>query len=86
VADPTSGPEYVFAASHVSSPDIPSVAPNVTVSARLNQPFESGARPGVAVVAGAVASYLTGSEALRALPAWSRQVPLREAVELSGPE
>src|SRR5262245_3745155 len=81
-----SGPEYVFAASQVSRPDTPSVASKVTVRAWLNQPLESAARPGVAEVAGAVASYFTGSVALLAFPAWSRQVPETAAVALSGPE
>ena len=51
----------------------------------LYQSLTSGARAGVVVAAGAVASYLNGSDATVELPAWSEQVPLTAAAELSGP-
>ena len=58
-----------------------------TVSAWLYQPFESGAREGVAVTTGPVASYWK-LKALLALvfPARSRHVPLTVPVASSGPE
>ena len=52
----SSGPEYVCGATHVSTPDVASVPEKVTMSAWLYQPFESGARPGVALTVGPVAS------------------------------
>jgi hypothetical protein len=52
----------------------------------LYQPFESGARAGVAVTVGAVASYLSGNEAELVLPALSVQAPGTEAAALSGLE
>ena len=59
----------------------------LTDSAWLYQPFESGARTGVAVTTGPVASYWK-LKALLALvfPARSRQVPLMVPVASSGPE
>ena len=51
----------------------------------LYQSLTSGARAGVVAAAGAVASYLNGSDATVGLPAWSEQVPLTAAAELSGP-
>ncbi len=56
----------------------------MTVTEWLCQPFASGARA-VALAAGAVSSYLRGSEAGAVLPATSRQVPLTVAAALSGP-
>ena len=58
----------------------------VTVSAWLYQPFESGLRAGVAVTCGPVASYMSAKARTVVLPATSRQEPLTEASDLSGPE
>ena len=69
-----------------STPDVASVPEKLTVRGRSYQPFASGPRAGVTVVAGPVESYLSGSEAVAALPALSRQEPLTEAPPLSGPE
>jgi hypothetical protein len=68
-------------------PDVASVPANPTVNAWLYQPFESGARLGVAVTTGPVESYWK-LNALFALvfPARSRHVPLRVPVASSGPE
>ena len=59
----------------------------LTVSAWLYQPFESGARAGVAVTTGPVPSYwkLKAPAAL-VFPARSLHVPETEAFALSGPE
>ena len=58
-----------------------------TVSAWLYQPFESGARLGVAVTTGPVASYWKLKALLAlVLPARSRHVPLTVPVGSSGPE
>ncbi|HEU6444871.1 MAG TPA: hypothetical protein VFL61_07440 [Gaiellaceae bacterium] len=69
---------------HVSTPDVPSVPWNVTVTAWLNQPFASGARA-VALAAGAVWSYLTTRPAGAVFPARSRHVPLTAVPAVSGP-
>src|SRR5215475_3165236 len=50
-----SGPEYV-AELQPATPEVASTPPKETVSAWLYQPFESGARPVVALTCGAVAS------------------------------
>jgi hypothetical protein len=63
-----------------------SVAAKLTVSAWLYHPFASATREGVALVCGAVASYLSGSDLLALLPARSRHEPLTVAAALSGPE
>jgi hypothetical protein len=52
----------------------------------LYQPFSSLGRPGDAFACGAVASYLSGNDALRTFPAWSLQLPATAAAPLSGPE
>ncbi len=62
-----------------------SVAAKATESALLNQPFAFGWRSGVAVVTGAVASYLIVLAAELALPALSRQSPLTLVDCVSGP-
>jgi hypothetical protein len=81
-----SGPEYDLAALQVSTPEVASVALHEIVTGWLYQPFWSGARPGVAVTVGAVASYFTGNEEEVGLPALSVQLPDTEAPALSGPE
>ncbi len=63
-----------------------SLPAKVTVTAALYQPFAFGCRSGVAVVAGAVASYLSVSDARPPFPALSKQVPLTLVVVASGPE
>jgi hypothetical protein len=70
----------------VSIPAVASVAPKLTESGALYQPFCPAERAGVAVTWGAVASYLSGSVAEPTLPAKSTHVPLSWAAELSGPE
>src|SRR4029453_14236877 len=67
-------------------PEVPSVPAKPIVSAWLYQPFESGAREGVAVTTGPVPSYwkLKLVAALE-FPARSRQVPETEAFAESGP-
>ena len=82
---PLSGPAYDFAAGHVSTPEVASVAAKLTVSGWLNQPLASAVRLGVAVASGAVASYLSGKEARLGLPALSRQVPVTDVAPMSGP-
>ena len=51
-----SGPEYVCAGTQDSTPEVASVPVKLTLSEWLYQPFESGARAGVAVTCGPVAS------------------------------
>jgi hypothetical protein len=52
----------------------------------LYQPFESGERAAAAPVAvGALSSYLKAKERAALFPAPSWQLPLREALALSGP-
>jgi hypothetical protein len=51
-----SGPEYVWGATHESMPEVASVPEKPTERGWLYQPFESGARDGVAVTTGPVAS------------------------------
>ena len=63
-----------------------SVAVKATVTAERYHPFAFGCRSGVAVVTGAVASYLSAYEAGPTFPALSRQEPARLAAALSGPE
>ena len=67
-------------------PAVASVPAKLTVSEALYQPFASGARPGVAVVCGAVASYLSPNDVAPVFPAWSWQLPTTAASALSGPE
>ena len=87
VAAASSGPEYVFDAAHESMPEIASVPEKDTVSAWLYQPFASGWRAGLAATEGPLASYLSPNvEATLRLPALSVQVPLTEALPVSGPE
>ena len=62
------------------------MAAKLTVRAWLNQPPKSAGREAVALASGAVASYLTASDGVDALPATSRHVPPTEAAGLSGPE
>ena len=73
-------------ASQDSIPAVASVPAKLTVSEALYQPFESGARPGVAVVCGAVASYLSPNDVAPVFPARSWQLPTTAASALSGPE
>ena len=58
---------------------------NVTESEWLYQPFASGPRLAVAVVAGAVASYLNDRLAPLTFPALSVQEPLTVTLAVSGP-
>jgi hypothetical protein len=62
------------------------VAPKLTVSAWLYQPFLSAIRDGVAVAWGAVASYFSPYDAEPLLPALSVHEPFTAPVALSGPE
>ena len=81
-----SGPEYVFAASQESIPEVASVPAKLTASGALYQPAAFGWRAGVALACGAVASNFSPKEPAPELPAWSRQVPTTAAAALSGPE
>src|SRR5687767_10652740 len=58
VATALSGPEYVFAPSQASRPEVASPPVKLTVSGALYQPFAFPARAGDAVTCGALASYL----------------------------
>ena len=80
-----SGPLKLLAGSQLTPPDIASVPANETVSAAVYQPAGFAARDGVAVTAGAVASYLNDSEPKPMLPAASLQLPDTAAVAESGP-
>jgi hypothetical protein len=81
-----SGPAKVFAASQFFTPDVASAPAKLTDNAWLYQPFASAGRPGAAVTAGAVASYLSADDpAALVFPARSTQEPETEAVALSGP-
>ena len=62
-----------------------SVAAKVTVSAWLYHPFASAPRGGVALVCGAVASYLNPNDPEPVYPALSRQLPATDVDALSGP-
>ena len=73
-------------ASQESVPEVTSVPAKLTVSGALNHPFPLGWRDGVAVVGGAVASYLSASDVLPVFPATSRHAPVTAAEALSGPE
>src|SRR5205823_1726506 len=85
-APASSGPEYVCGAEHESSPEATSPPLKLTATAWLYQPFESAARPAFdPVTCGAVASYLSPSEAAPTFPALSEQVPPSEAPAVSGP-
>jgi hypothetical protein len=81
-----SGPEYDLAALQVSTPEVASVALHEIVTGWLYQPFRSGARSGVAVTLGAVASNLSGNAVEVVFPALSVQAPGTAALALSGPE
>ena len=70
-----------MAASQESTVDTASVAVNATDTAALYQPFALGGRSGVAVVAGAVASYLSASESESEFPALSRHAPSTDTNE-----
>src|SRR5919109_2100250 len=63
---------------------MPSLPWKVTVTAWLCQPFASGGRA-VPVAPGAVASYLSGTDAGVVFPALSLQVPLTVVAAVSGP-
>ena len=70
----------------MSTPEVASLPVKVTATAWLYQPFESAARPALdPVTCGAVASYLSPSEAAPTFPALSEQVPPSEAPAVSGP-
>ena len=62
-----------------------SVAAKLTVSAWLYHPFASATREGVALVCGAVASYLNPNDPEAVFPALSRQAPPTDVPALSGP-
>jgi hypothetical protein len=66
-------------------PEVASVPAKETESAWLYQPLAFGAREGVALTLGAVSSYLKAKERAPVFPAASWQLPLREALPLSGP-
>ncbi len=70
---------------HEPVPETSGPCANEIVSGALYQPFAFGCLSGVATVCGAVSSYLNPKTlaGLR-LPARSEQVPLTEAVALSG--
>jgi hypothetical protein len=86
-ADASSGPEYVFAATHETPPEVASVPLKETESEWLYQPFASALRAGMAVTDGPVASYLRAKVAEElTFPATSTHVPLTEADASSGPE
>src|SRR5690242_11128265 len=71
---------------HPPRPDVASVPLQLIVTAWLYQPFASAGRPGEAEIAGAVASNFKGNTSDdETFPAASVQVPLAEAVSLSGP-
>ncbi len=55
-ASARSGPEYVCGGTQESIPEVASTPLKSTEIAWLYQPFESGARSGVALTTGAVAS------------------------------
>jgi hypothetical protein len=66
-------------------PEVASAPVNVKGTERLYQPFESAGRVGaIPVTVGLVASYLSGNPRVAVFPAQSRQVPVTEAVSLSG--
>jgi hypothetical protein len=75
----------VTGCTHDSTRDTASVALKETKTARLYQPAAFGARSGLAPTTGAVASYLREWDLVAMFPAQSRQVPVTEAVSLSGP-
>jgi hypothetical protein len=81
-----SGPEYDLAALQVSTPEVASVALHAIVTGWLYQPFRSGARSGVAVTLGDVASNLSVKAAEVVFPALSVHAPGTAALALSGPE
>ena len=68
-----------------ASPEVPSLPEKARVRAWLYQPLLSGPRLGLALAAGAVASYLKLTEAPLELPAWSEQLPLIVTEAESGP-
>ena len=70
----------------VTGPEVASLPLQLIVTGFRYQPLASGERVGAAELAeGAVESYLSPNEVEAELPAWSVQVALSEAVELSGP-
>jgi hypothetical protein len=71
-----SAPEYVFAASQVTGAVTAALSLNVTVTGARYHPVALGARSGVAVTTGAVASYLKDAVAPAWLPAASAQLPV----------
>src|SRR5262249_59796432 len=71
---------------HPPRPEVAWVPLQLIVTAWLYQPFASGARPGDAEIAGAVASNFNGNKSDdESFPATSVHVPPAEAVPLSGP-
>lgn len=67
-------------------PEVASEPVNDTATAWLYQPFASGARAGLALTLGGVASYLRlNVEGALTLPALSVHVPLTVVPPLSGP-
>ncbi len=68
-----SGPAYVASGSHDSRPEVVSLPSKSTERSWLYQPFESAAREGVAVVAGAVLSTLKGFEIVVVPPSLSAE-------------
>ncbi len=62
-----------------------SVPAKLTESGALYQPAPLAARDGVAVICGALASYLTTTDRTDLLPARSRHSPLIVAAAESGP-
>ena len=71
---------------HEAIPDTESDPANVNCTACEYQPLSSGARAGVAVTVGGVASYFTANAAaLLVFPALSLHTPPTVAVGESGP-
>ena len=66
-------------------PEVASLPCQVTVTALLYQPFAFGARSGLGAKTGGIESYLSETERVAGLPAWSVQVALAAALALSGP-
>src|SRR5262249_5342824 len=71
--------------SQVTPPLVASVPAKETPTGARYQPFAFGARDGVAVTVGAVASYLKANAAEAELPAASVQLPETDAEAVSGP-
>src|SRR5918995_5461735 len=84
-AMPLSGPAYLIAAGQDASPESRSLAEKLTESGALYQPSAFGARETDVLACGAVASYLNANDGAALFPARSRQLPLTDAVAVSGP-